>query len=695
MKMLTRDLAVRCFAVAWLALCFNVSVRADVDIAGVVEAEIEGKRVLFTSLKSHYEVSIVGDVANVRLTQTFENPADHPVNARYLFPMNRGAAVHNMVMRVGDEVITAQIQEKRQAVKTFQKAKAEGKAASLLTQHRPNMFTQRIANLMPGDPIKVTIEYDQPVPKIDGSYELQVPMIVGPRFQPASAGQPTADGDQRWQLEQLPPTNPRSGVHIHQPVPPRVSLELDLETPLTLGKVLSPTHAIEVTHRSSTQVSVGFANGKVPDNRDFVLRYRMQAAHADLGVLTHWQPEEGGYFTLLIEPPAAMAAEQLLPREMVFLLDCSGSMGGLPLNASKLFMYKALEGLRPTDTFRIIRFSDSATEFSAHPVQATPENIELGKQYTASLSGGGGTHMSSGILQALGGPRDPARVKNIIFLTDGYIGNELTVLELLETKRQGAKLFAYGVGTGVNRYLMDELGRVGQGFTRYLDPTSTDESATDVAEALAARLAAPVLSDLTIDWDNLPVSDVHPAQLPDLYLGDTLRITGRYSERADGDIRLTGKQLDSSGNLTSAKLVLPVAFSDTAQRSPVRRLWARSAVRAWMQEFVSPPERRAGTHDEIKSAVTDLGLGYRLATRWTAFVAVSRKVVNPEPDKASDSDVLLPKVAGVANTAYPKPAPMTGYAAPEPETWLALLVALGVLGVRLIRHGLKPSGEPA
>ena len=202
----------------WLALAASVSARADVtDIAGVVEAEIEGKRVLFTSLESHYEVSIAGDVANVRLTQTFENPADQPVNARYLFPMNRGAAVHNMVMRVGDEVITAEIQEKRQAVKTFQKAKAEGKAASLLTQHRPNMFTQRIANLMPNDPIKVTIEYDQPVPKIDGSYELQVPMIVGPRFQPGSAGQPTADGDQRWQLEQLPPTNPTSGVHVHQP----------------------------------------------------------------------------------------------------------------------------------------------------------------------------------------------------------------------------------------------------------------------------------------------------------------------------------------------------------------------------------------------------------------------------------------------------------------------------------------------
>ena len=383
------------------------------DLAGSLEANVDGRRIVLASLQSRYEVAISGDVATVRLTQTFENPHDVPINARYLFPLNRTAAVHAMRMTVGDEVISAKIDRIREARRTFERAKSEGKAAALLEQARPNMFTQRVANLMPGVPIEVAIEYTQTVPRIDGGYELVVPLIVGPRYQPDGAGEPPATEDGHhgdipdtfgaWVLDQLPAMPPTFGVHLPRQIDrDRVSMAIELDTPVPIVSVSSATHPLATTSVSDHRRRIELAGGKAVDNRDFVLRYEMADDGAGVGLLSHWQPhaerpaghdisddadQYGGYFSLLVEPPATVPADETsipvitsgrdapatvpadetLAREMVFLLDCSGSMRGLPIDASKTFMRAALTSLRPTDTFRIIRFSDSATEFSRQP----------------------------------------------------------------------------------------------------------------------------------------------------------------------------------------------------------------------------------------------------------------------------------------------------------------------------------------
>jgi len=664
---------------------------APEDLAGSIEAELDGRRVVLASLRSDYEIEITGDIANVRLTQTFENPYDKPLNARYLFPLNRRAAVHAMTMQVGNEIISAEIQERRQAQQTFERARAEGKAASLLEQHRPNMFTQSIANLMPGLPVVVEIEYAQLVPKVDAAYELVVPMVVGPRFQPpgaaaapltgaqtageTSGGQPLSGirATSRWALEALPDFPPTAGVDLPEKiVGDRVHLSIELETPVPLGSVTSDTHALEVLHRSSTQQRIGFAEGSVPDNRDFVLRYTMAGATERAGLLEHWEAGEGGYFSLLIEPPAVVADERVLPREMVFLLDCSGSMAGVPMDASKRFMAGALRTLRPTDNFRIIRFSDAATEFSTRPLPATAANVHRGLRYVAELNGGGGTMMTSGIRQALAGAPPVGAIRNVVFLTDGYIGNEQSVLELVQQLLGDARLYAFGVGAGVNRYLLDELGRVGRGFTRYFDPTRDEESQEAVVAELVARLASPVLTDLAIDWGGLPVSDVVPATLPDLYAGDSIRVTGRFSAPVDGTITISG-----TGRRHRATLTRHVQLSEAGDRPAVRRIWARTAVAELMHTFVTPLELRPGAMEDqaLQTAVTELGLTYGLATRWTAFVAVSRRVYNQDPAAGMNADVALPKVAGVSQLAYTGRA-MTGGAAPEPGLLLGLLTAL-------------------
>jgi len=665
-------------AVGFASAGYGQEAEGAEEIAGRIEATLDGERVVLSSLHSSYLVTVRGDVANVELTQTFENPYDQPLNATYLFPLNKDAAVHAMTMHVGDEVVQAEIQEIRQAQKTFDDASRAGKAAALLKQHRPNMFTQKVANLMPAAPIRVVIEYSHLVPKVDDAFELVVPMVVGPRFQPAGAGVvpsavaggATPDDTNRWILEKLPEYPVAAGVHLPASVVgERVSLRVDLEAPVPLHAATSDTHPLTVRHLSSTQQIISLRAGEVLDNKDFVLRYQLGGVATSAGVLSHWQPGEEGYFSLLIEPPAVVPESQAVAREMVFLLDCSGSMSGAPMDASKRFMLRALENLRANDTFRIIRFSDGATEFSRHPLAATSANIAAGVQYTKSLYGSGGTMMSSGISQALMAPIPPATIRNVVFLTDGYIGNEASVLELIVRLRGKARLFAFGVGAGVNRYLLSELGRVGRGFTRYFDPTRSDEGIEAVAAGLAARLQTPLLTDVRIDWGDLPVTQVHPATLPDLYAGDTLRVTGRFTQPAAGEVTIRGQ-----GRGRSASIRRAVHLGDGEERPVLRRVWARAEIAQLMHAFITPRELRpdAMTHEQLQSAVTEVGLNYALSTRWTAFVAVSRKVYNPSGEPNIAANVALPKVAGVSNLAYATPA-MTGFGAPEPGLMVGLL----------------------
>jgi len=395
-----------------------------------VEAIVDGRAVQFPSLASKVDVDLHGDLARVTVTQTFVNPLSQPIHAHYLFPLNKDSAVFAMTMTVGNERVRAVIKEKQEATKTFVAAKKAGKAAALLTQHRPNMFSQRIANLMPGAPIEVVLEYTQAVPKIDSAYELVVPLVVGPRYDP---GADETASLLSQTLNALPLNNLVAGVNVPETVAAtRVGVKIRLESGVGISSVSSETHNLRLEEESASVVHATLAAQQVVANRDLVLRYQLGSATDVSAGMLGYANEESGYFSLLIEPPKTWREEEILPREMVFLLDCSGSMSGQPMNASKQFMRAALASLRPNDTFRIIRFSDNATEFSRAPMPATEENIAAGVRYTNQLQGSGGTVMRSGIEQALQITQPEDSVRNVIFLTDGYIGNEYEILSLVE-----------------------------------------------------------------------------------------------------------------------------------------------------------------------------------------------------------------------------------------------------------------------
>ena len=747
----------------------------DADfLGGRLEAKTaSGETVVFPTLRTEVEAEVAGDLATVTVVQTFLNPGDEAMNATYLFPLSRDAAVYAMEMEVGDERVRAVIRRVEEARKTFEAAKREGRSAALLVQHRPNMFTQDVANLMPGLPIRVTLRYVQTVPRVDGDYELVIPLVVGPRFQPAGAGEPPAESfghegpaggapelfdegprdplrsasakdageapgsggagtagdggplatsrseggvprwsvlappaaaggathaDSRtafgqWEVEQLPLYPPVHGLDIPDSIDSgRVSLAVEIDGGMPIRRVESATHGIATAVLAPERWRVALDTGDTIANRDFVLRYALSGESVDAGLLS-WRDDRGGFFSLLVEPPAAPADAAITRREMVFVLDCSGSMAGLPMEASKAFMREALRNLRPTDTFRIIRFSDAATEFSTRPLEATPDNVLRGLAYTDQLHGSGGTMMTSGIRQAFAPPVPKGAVRLVTFLTDGYIGNEHEILRLLDAEIGAARLFAFGVGTGVNRYLLDEMGRAGRGFTRYMDPT---DDVGEVSRALAQRLQSPVLTDVEIEWGDLRPLEVSPDPIPDLFAGDSLRLQGRYDRPGTFEIRVHGKVAGAP-----ATLPLRVELPESGGSSDaVALVWARSAIRESMRRISTPARFRtaeARSVDDLKDEVIRLGLSFSLVTQWTSFVAVSEKIVNRDPDGTPTRPVPLQQVKGVSELAYGKPGALAAgspqlvaQATPEPATMLGLAL-VSLLLIAVLR---RPAAEP-
>lgn len=675
---------------------------------GSLEALVDGQRRPFPLLKTDARVELRGDLASVQLTQHFANPYDFGLHARYVFPLPPNAAVHAMRLVSGDRVIEARIQRKQEARAQYEAAKARGNQAALLTQHRPNVFTQEVANLMPGLPVRVEIEYAHVVPKRDGHYDFHLPMVVGPRYLAGPGGAPTAQPGEpepleigEWNLPDSPPVSRPEEID-----PERVGLAIRLEAGLPIQWVDSPTHPVDVKVVDEQTREIALAEGRTLDNTDFVLRYRLEGEKVAAGVTTHGDNAEG-FVSLLLEPPAKVESDTITAREMVFVLDCSGSMSGVPLAASKRFMREAMAKLRPGDHFRVIRFSDSATAFSETPLPATPANVSRGLAYVEQLHGSGGTQMASGIRAALAPPIPAGALRIVVFLTDGYIGNDVEIVRLIEATRGDARLFSFGIGNAVNRYLIQEMARVGRGVARIVKP---DDDAEDEAQKLAERLQTPVLTDLEVDWGSAPVSEPTPSPLPDLFAGESVRVLARYHGAGSHRVTVRGRV---AGRPVSLPLTIELPVRTRGDAAALPLVWARSQIEDRMVSYLAPtsdfPDRRA-----LEEEITDLGLRYRLVTKWTSFVAVAKDVVNPG-EKAREADVAVPQVKDVSKKAYslralgyvsggsstpqpvraqptlvavnPGPAganSFTGNAAPEPAVWLgaSVLAALGWLTLR-------------
>jgi Ca-activated chloride channel family protein len=570
--------------------------------------EADGVDRLLPLERTDVTAHLTGFMGRVKVQQVFNNPYSDPIEAIYVFPLPDEAAVSDMTITIGKRVIRADVLEREQARKTYEDAKHSGKTAALLEQERPNIFTQSVANILPGEEIVVEITYDQLLAYEGGSYEFVYPMVVGPRYIPSKHAVPDAD-------RITPPVKKPGTRGGHD-----ITLEIALNPGMTVTGLESTTHDIEVTPRgalnkaSSGPIAVSLAGGDTIPNKDFVLRFEVAGEAPKMALLAH-KGEGDGFFAFMFQPPAAPVDEQISPKEIVFVLDVSGSMSGEPIALVKRAMRRAIENLNPNDTFRIVTFSNDASSMTDRALDNTPDNVRRALSYVNGIRAGGGTSMLTGVRAALDAPSDD-RLRIVVFMSDGYIGNEAEILAAIgESLGDDTRIFPFGVGSSVNRYLLDRMAGVGRGAATYV--LLDDDPAEQVA-AFYARIANPVLTHIEIDWAGLAVAQTTPSAVPDLFAGQPVWVVGRYDSPGKAKVRVKGKL---GGRDVSYDVPVALPRSD-ADNAALAQLWARERVKQMMSAMYG------GEDPELVQQVTQLGLDYRIATRYTSFVAVEERVVN-------------------------------------------------------------------
>lgn len=592
----------------------------------------ETKQVPVPLKHTSVEGNIDGYIASVDVTQQFHNPYDSKIEAVYVFPLPQNAAVNEFVMTVGDRKIRGIIRERQKAEQIYAAARAQGHVAALMTQERPNIFTQKVANIEPGKDIDIDISYFNTLRYDDGAYEFVFPMVVGPRFNPPATtdgvgaiarGQHNSRG-QKTEVQYLAP-NERNGHDI--------SVAVNISAGVEIEDVNCINHAINTKQVSESERRVTLSAKDTIPNKDFVLRYKVAGDQIKTAMLTH-KDENGSYFTMMLYPPADLKNVQRSPMEMVFVLDCSGSMKGKPIAQAKAAISHAMQSLTPRDTFQIIRFSNNASQLGAEPVLATEDNVKRGLEYLASLHGSGGTHMIEGMKAALDFPHDEGRFRLVSFMTDGYIGNEQQILGTLHEKLGASRIFSFGVSSSPNRMLMDRMAVLGRGAVAYL---SLNDNATEIMDRFNRRISHPAMTDLSIDWGKMNVTDVYPQRLPDLIVGRPVVLTGRF-EGEPNMVTVNGR-VDMEATSFAVSLKAPAV---SAQHKGIAAVWARLKIK----DLMNLATHATDAVEEIHQTVTQTALAYNLMSSFTAFVAVD-SMTKTEGDFGTTVAVPVPVPDGV------------------------------------------------
>ncbi len=550
---------------------------------------------------------VSGYIATVNVTQQFHNPYDEKIEAVYVFPLPQNAAINEFIMTIGERHIRGIIRERKEAEEIYRQAKSQGHVASLLTQERPNIFTQKVANIEPGKQIDVNIKYFNTLDYVDGWYEFVFPMVVGPRFNPpgctdgvgAVARGKAGISGQKTEVQYLKPSE-RSGHNI--------SLAVDIDAGVAIEEVACTSHVITKTFTAPEKLAVKLSSLDSIPNKDFVLRYKVAGKTVKSALVTH-RDKRGGFFTLMLYPPDNLSYLKRAPMEMIFVLDCSGSMSGKPIAKAKQAITRALKKLQPNDTFQVIRFSNNASQLGPNPMPASPENINRGLEYVESLRGSGGTMMIEGIKAALDFAHDPQRFRLVSFMTDGYIGNETEILAAIAQRLGASRIFSFGVGSSVNRYMLDRMAKLGKGAVAYI---GLDDSAGEIVDKFYDRISHPALTDVEIDWGDMQVTDMYPGRIPDLFVGRPVILTGRFKGNGNTTIHVKG----NVGDMTQDIAIAADLDDSAATHSGIACVWARKKIETLGTQATYD------TNPDLPGEIKQVALEYGLMSAYTAFIAV-------------------------------------------------------------------------
>ena len=647
-----------------------------------VKTQNTAREQVFPLKQTEVKAKIAGNISRVEVVQKFENPFPESLEAVYVFPLPDEVAVDDMEIKIGDRTIKADIKLREEALEIYEQARQQGRTAGLLEQERDNIFTQSLANIKPGEKIEVTIRYTESLKFADGDYEFVFPMVVGPRYISGNLtppNPPLARGDDSSEspgARNATPPNPplaregdsqfpplarggdsqfpplarggQGGVNtdadrINPPVLPpgtisghNIAVSVEIDAGVAIGDVRSTSHQI-TTDRSGNIVRVQLANSDTIPNKDLILRYRVAGENTRATILTQ-SDKRGGHFATYLIPALNYKTNEIVPKDVVFLIDTSGSQQGEPLAKSQELMRRFIQGLNPNDTFTIIDFANTAKALSTTPLANTAENRQRAINYIDKLQANGGTELLNGIQAVMNFPAAArGRLRSMVLITDGYIGNENEVLALVQQSlKPGNRLYSFGVGSSVNRFLLNRLAEVGRGTSQVI---RQDEPSASAAEKFFRQINSPVLTNIQISWEGIGEKpEIYPIAAPDLFASQPLVLFGKKTDRASGQLRIRGTLAGG----TAYEQILPVNFaqsgssrqreSTSVSATPtdfgnpaVAQLWGRSRIKDLMNQMFG------GETKSLVEAVTNTALTYRLLSEYTAFVAVSEEV-RVEPD---------------------------------------------------------------
>ncbi len=586
---------------------------------------------------------IIGVIADVTVTQVYENHGNGPIHAKYVFPGSTRSAVHGMRIRVGDKAVVARIQERQKAAKEFEEAKAAGKSASLLEQQRPNVFSMAVANILPGDRVEVELTYSEMLVPEHGIYQFVYPTVVGPRY--SNTPESVASEPVKWLQAPY--------LHEGQPTPASLSLHVNVSTGVPLADLRSPSHQVRIDFEKPSVARVTLDNDA--GSRDFILDYQLSGREIQSGLLVYEGAKEN-FFLLTVQPPERIAAQQIPPREYIFVLDVSGSMHGFPLDTAKQVLRNLIGRLKPSDTFNVVLFSGGSRVLSARSLTANPQNVTRALSLIDSQDAGGGTELEAALRKAIQLPR-----------SDGYIAEERGVFTLIHESLNTTNFFAFGIGSSVNRYLIEGIARAGQGEPFVV---TRPEEADAAGDRFRQYIESPVLTNVKVSYRGFDAYDVEPETQPDLFAERPVVVLGKWHGEKRGQIEVTGR----TANGTFARTFDVTDNTTRPEHAALPQLWARNRI-ARLSEF------NFGRDDEAAREVTTLGLTYSLLTAHTSFIAVLEEVRNPG-GQAVGVNQPLPLPDGVSDLAV---GGQYGSGA-EPGVWALLLAASLLVAIAIRRR---------
>ncbi|WP_199245574.1 VIT domain-containing protein [[Phormidium] sp. ETS-05] len=573
---------------------------------------IQGKNNLTLPLK-HTEVKaqITGNLARVEVMQTFANELPEPLEAIYLFPLPDEAAINSMEIHIGSRLIKGTIVNREEAKKLYAQYIREWRTSSLLEQERDNIFTQSIANIRPGEQIKVTISYTEQLKFSHGNYEFVFPMVVCPRYIPGNIIGDNGDTDVVPDASRLTPRLQHRGGGSHN-----INVYVEINAGLPLGRVWSPSHQI-IAWQDGKLIKIKLDPSDVMPTKDLIVRYRLSGEKTQATVLTQ-RDERGGHFATYLIPALTYPTEEIVAKDVVFLIDTSGSQYGAPLEQAQALMRRLIQELNPQDTFAIIDFANTAKKLAPAPLANTSENRRLALDYIDNLTASGGTELIKGMQAVLNFPEAKlGRLRSVVLLTDGYIGNDKeAIARVQQSLPEGNRLYCFGVGTAVNRFLLNRLAEVGRGLARFIRP---DEPINEIVEQFCQQINNPVLTNIQVHWQgNGEPPEIYPRLAPDLFAQEPLVLCGRKADALPGILSISG--VTAGGYVYEEKLAINFSAPATEAPESIAQLWARQRIKHLTNQMLAW-ETTSGIE-----AVTATALTYHLLSPYTAFIAVSPEV---------------------------------------------------------------------